>query len=115
MIASVHHMQTVPGYKLTKFDKNIFLWAGRFQTEDEIPSNVSFEMLDAARNRVRVKACYIMIGLTAGACFVMIASGKKAAQRHESLTNWNLAKKTMWKEEAQHEQECTSAARTKAQ
>ncbi|KAB0394287.1 hypothetical protein E2I00_005697, partial [Balaenoptera physalus] len=73
------------------------------------------EMIDAARNRARVKACYVMIGLTIIACFAVIASAKRsvrmlcflfvrlflqAAERHESLTSWNLAKKGKWREEA---------------
>lgn len=34
-------------------------------------------MLDKARNKARVKACYIMIGLSIVACFAVIASAKK--------------------------------------
>lgn len=67
---------------------------------EEIPPEVPPEMIDAARNKARVKACYIMIGLTIIACFAVIASGKRAAERHESLTSWNLAKKAKWREEA---------------
>ncbi|KFP59563.1 Protein FAM162B, partial [Cariama cristata] len=58
------------------------------------------EMLDRARNKARVKACYIMIALSIVACFAVIASAKKAAARHESLTSWNLAKKAQWRKEA---------------
>ncbi|XP_015211413.1 protein FAM162B [Lepisosteus oculatus] len=94
-----------PGYKPSRFDKKILLWSGRFKTEDDIPAIVSFEMLATARNKARVKICYIMIGMTVVACFVMIASGKRAAERHETLTSWNLAKKAKWKEEAKHEQQ----------
>uniref|UniRef100_A0A803Y556 Family with sequence similarity 162 member B n=1 Tax=Meleagris gallopavo TaxID=9103 RepID=A0A803Y556_MELGA len=63
-------------------------------------SNPRPEMLDRARNKARVKACYIMIGLSIVACFTVIASAKKAAARHESLTSWNLAKKEKWRKEA---------------
>uniref|UniRef100_A0A8C6Z8S1 Family with sequence similarity 162 member B n=1 Tax=Nothoprocta perdicaria TaxID=30464 RepID=A0A8C6Z8S1_NOTPE len=84
-------------YKPSKFDKKILLWTGRFKTEDEIPPRIPPEMLDRARNKARVKACYIMIGLSIVACFAVIAS---AAARHESLTSWNLAKKAKWRQEA---------------
>nr|XP_009680010.1 PREDICTED: protein FAM162B [Struthio camelus australis] len=87
-------------YKPSKFDKKILLWTGRFKTEDEIPPRIPPEMLDRARNKARVKACYIMIGLSIVACFAVIASAKKAAARHESLTSWNLAKKAKWRKEA---------------
>ncbi|XP_042333723.1 protein FAM162B [Sceloporus undulatus] len=88
------------GHKPSTFDKKILLWTGRFKTEDEIPLRISPEMLDAARNKARVKACYIMIGLTIVGCFAVIISAKRAVQRHESLTSWNLAKKAKWREEA---------------
>uniref|UniRef100_A0A8C0GRI0 Family with sequence similarity 162 member B n=1 Tax=Chelonoidis abingdonii TaxID=106734 RepID=A0A8C0GRI0_CHEAB len=90
-------MYKVPGnYKPSNFDKKILMWTGRFKTEEEIPSRIPPEMLDIARNKARVKACYLMIGLTIIACFAVIAS----AEHHESLTSWNLAKKAKWREEA---------------
>ncbi|KAL6046093.1 hypothetical protein STEG23_023637 [Scotinomys teguina] len=58
------------------------------------------EMVDAARNKARVKTCYIMIGLTIVPCFAVIVSTKRAVERHESLTSWNLAKKAKWRKEA---------------
>lgn len=39
-------------------------------------------MLDKARNKARVKACYIMIGLSIIACFAVIASAKKVRYGH---------------------------------
>lgn len=36
-------------------------------------------MIDAARNRVRVKACYVMMAATIGACVVMIILGKQVS------------------------------------
>lgn len=38
-----------------------------------------FEMIDAARNKVRVKACYIMMAATIGACLFMIFLGKRVS------------------------------------
>uniref|UniRef100_A0A8B9EE09 Family with sequence similarity 162 member B n=1 Tax=Anser cygnoides TaxID=8845 RepID=A0A8B9EE09_ANSCY len=89
--------KVVASYKPSKFDRKILLWTGRFKTEEEIPPRIPPEMLDRARNKARVKACYIMIGLSIVACFAVIAS---AAARHESLTSWNLAKKAKWRKEA---------------
>lgn len=37
-------------------------------------------MIDAARNKVRVKACYVMIVLTIGACLVMVVQGKRVSE-----------------------------------
>uniref|UniRef100_A0A8C0ZMB0 Protein FAM162B n=1 Tax=Castor canadensis TaxID=51338 RepID=A0A8C0ZMB0_CASCN len=86
--------------KPSQFDKKILLWTGRFKSVEHIPPLVPPEMIDAARNKARVKACYIMIGLTIIACIAVIVSAKRAAKRHESLTSWNLAKKAKWREEA---------------
>uniref|UniRef100_G1PF78 Family with sequence similarity 162 member B n=1 Tax=Myotis lucifugus TaxID=59463 RepID=G1PF78_MYOLU len=87
-------------HKPSQFDKKILLWTGRFKAMEDIPPLIPREMIDAARNKARVKACYIMIGLTIIACFAVIASAKRAVERHESLTSWNLAKKAKWREEA---------------
>ncbi|XP_035178836.1 protein FAM162B isoform X1 [Oxyura jamaicensis] len=92
--------KVVASYKPSKFDRKILLWTGRFKKEEEIPPRIPPEMLDRARNKARVKACYVMIGLSIVACFAVIASAKKAAARHESLTSWNLAKKAKWRKEA---------------
>lgn len=36
-------------------------------------------MLDAARNKVRVKACYVMMAVTIGACLLMVVLGKRVS------------------------------------
>nr|XP_033794297.1 protein FAM162B [Geotrypetes seraphini] len=105
----------MPGYKPSNFDKKVLLWTGRFKAEEDIPARISTEILDAARNKARIKACYIMIAVSIIACFAMIASGKKAAARHESLTSWNLAKKAKLRQEAQSELESTGAAQSRTQ
>nr|XP_012609315.1 protein FAM162B isoform X1 [Microcebus murinus] len=92
--------QVLAQHRPSQFDKKILLWTGRFKSMEEIPPQVPPEMIDAARNKARVKVCYIMIGLTIIACFAVIASAKRAVERHESLTSWNLAKKAKWREEA---------------
>ncbi|XP_007908529.1 protein FAM162B [Callorhinchus milii] len=112
---TVRYTQKVPGHRPSQFDKRILLWSGRFKNAEDIPAFVSFDMLNASRNRARVKTCYIMIILTIIACFVMIASGKQAVERHESLTSWNRAKKARWREEALREQEVAGAVSIKSQ
>ncbi|XP_061660505.1 protein FAM162B isoform X2 [Syngnathoides biaculeatus] len=97
----------IPGYRPSELDKKMLLWSGRYKTADQIPDLVSFEVLDAARNKVRVKACYMMMAATVGACLLMIFLGKRAASRNESLTGQNMERKAKWKEELQREQEGT--------
>lgn len=90
----------VPLHKPTDWEKKILIWSGRFKSKDQIPETISFEMLDAAKNKVRVKISYIMIALTVAGCIVMVIEGKKAARRNESLTSLNLEKKARLREEA---------------
>ncbi|XP_059182960.1 protein FAM162B [Centropristis striata] len=93
----------LPGYKPSNLDRKILIWSGRFKTPDQIPEFVSFEMIDAARNKVRVKVCYIMIAVTMGACLLMVVLGKRAAHNNESLTSMNMAKKAKWREEVERD------------
>ncbi|XP_008064991.1 protein FAM162A [Carlito syrichta] len=90
----------VPLHKPTDWEKKILIWSGRFKKEDEIPETVSFEMLDAAKNKIRVKISYVMIALTVAGCVLMVIEGKKAAKRNETLTSLNLEKKARLREEA---------------
>lgn len=87
-------------HKPTDWEKKILIWSGRFKKEDEIPETISFEMLDAAKNKIRVKISYVMIALTVAGCILMVIEGKKAAKRNESLTSMNLEKKARLREEA---------------
>ncbi|XP_061569413.1 protein FAM162B [Cololabis saira] len=105
----------VPGYKPSDFDKKIFLWSGRFKSVDQIPETVSFEMIDSARNKIRVKLAYLMMGTTIGACLLMVFVGKRAAGRNESLTAQNMEKKARWREELQRENANAAAVSAKAQ
>ncbi|XP_071997824.1 protein FAM162B isoform X1 [Engystomops pustulosus] len=89
----------IPRYTPNPFDKKILRWTGRYKSEEDIPPTIPLEMLVRARNKARIQACYIMIAITVVACFAVIASGKKAASRHESLTSLNLAKKEKWRQE----------------
>lgn len=99
----------LPGYRPSNLDRKILVWSGRFKTAEQIPQFVSFEMIDAARNKMRVKACYGMMGATIGACLLMVFLGKRATARHESLSEQNMEKKVRWREEWQKEREDTAA------
>ncbi|XP_008306194.1 protein FAM162B isoform X2 [Cynoglossus semilaevis] len=77
----------VPGLKPSNLEKKILIWSGRFQTEDQIPELVSPNMIDASRNRVRIKA----------------------ASRNESLMATNIEKKARLRESARQEKEAANA------
>ncbi|XP_010300420.2 protein FAM162B isoform X3 [Balearica regulorum gibbericeps] len=101
-----------PGYKAfkndrmpTNFDKKVLVWAGRFKKEEDIPKHISSEVLDAARNSVRIKVCYIMIALTLLGCLAMVITGKEAAKRDHTLLRMNIEKKAKWRAEAETDEE----------
>uniref|UniRef100_A0AAY5K4A7 Family with sequence similarity 162 member B n=1 Tax=Esox lucius TaxID=8010 RepID=A0AAY5K4A7_ESOLU len=100
----------LPGYRPSPMDQRILVWSGRYKTPDQIPDLVSFETLDAARNKLRVKACYGMIVITILACLITVIMGKRAAGRNESLTALNMEKKARWREEAKIAREEEAAA-----
>ncbi|XP_019371627.1 PREDICTED: protein FAM162A [Gavialis gangeticus] len=83
----------MPGHRPTDWDKRIFLWSGRFKKAEDIPETVSFEMIDAARSKLRVKMSYLMVVLTVLGCLAMAIQGKQTLKRHESLVSQNLEKK----------------------
>ncbi|XP_069723559.1 protein FAM162B-like isoform X2 [Phaenicophaeus curvirostris] len=89
----------------TNFDKKVLVWAGRFKREEDIPKHISSEVLDAARNRVRIKVCYIMIALTLLGCLAMVITGKEAAKRDHTLLKMNVEKKAKWRAEVEKDQE----------
>lgn len=48
------------------------------------------ETLDRARDRFRVKVCIYMMIATLIGCIIMIVSGKRAAERGESVSKSNM-------------------------
>ncbi|XP_017926104.1 protein FAM162B, partial [Manacus vitellinus] len=89
----------------TNFDKKVLVWAGRFKKEEDIPKHISSDVLDAARNVVRIKVCYIMIALTVLGCLTMVITGKEAAKKDQTLLRVNIEKKAKWRAEAEKDQE----------
>ncbi|XP_075291333.1 protein FAM162B isoform X2 [Opisthocomus hoazin] len=93
----------------TNFDKKVLLWAGRFKKEEDIPKHISSEVLDAARNSVRIKVCYIMIALTLLGCLAMVIRGKEAAKKDHTLLRMNIEKKAKWRAEEEKDEEAAIA------
>ncbi|XP_032300413.1 protein FAM162B-like isoform X1 [Coturnix japonica] len=92
----------------TNFDKKVLVWAGRFKKEEDIPQYITPEVLDAARNTVRIKVCYIMIALTLLGCLAMVITGKEAAKNDYTLLRMNEEKKAKWRAEAKKDQEAAA-------
>ncbi|KFW97350.1 Protein FAM162B, partial [Phalacrocorax carbo] len=89
----------------TNFDKKVLIWSGRFKKEEDIPKHISSEVLDVARNNVRIKICYIMIALTLLGCLAMVITGKEAAKKDHTLLRMNIEKKAKWRAEVEKDEE----------
>ncbi|XP_076868785.1 protein FAM162B [Brachyhypopomus gauderio] len=98
------HAFKLPGFRPSNMDKKFLIWSGRFKTVEEIPEFVSYETIDKARNKMRVRACYVMIGVTLIGCVAMIFLGKEAARHHVNLTSMNMEKKAQWRQDVQQDQ-----------
>lgn len=70
---------------------------------DKITNNFSQEVMERTRNKIRIKLANIMMALTAIACVFMVISGKKAAERGESVQKANLDWHKEYNEQAQIE------------
>ncbi|NXR18480.1 F162B protein, partial [Cinclus mexicanus] len=89
----------------TNFDKKVLVWSGCFKKEEDIPRHILSEVLNAARNIVRIKVCYIMIALTVLDSVTMIIIGKEAAKKDLVLLRVNTEKKAKWRAEVKKGQE----------
>uniref|UniRef100_A0A8C4QJ76 Family with sequence similarity 162 member A n=1 Tax=Eptatretus burgeri TaxID=7764 RepID=A0A8C4QJ76_EPTBU len=94
----------LPSRRPTPLDKRILLWARRYKSFDDIPEVVSFQMINTAKNRLRVKIAYIMMVLTIIGCFIMITSGKKILMNRIGFTRIFLlpcASQQLWMQKEQ--------------
>ncbi|XP_061777286.1 protein FAM162B [Nerophis ophidion] len=113
--ASPHLGFKIPGHKPSPMDTRILLWSKRFKRVEDIPEFLPFETLDAAKNKLRIRVCYMMIAATIGGCVLMIVMSKRAVARHGSLSDQNLKQKAKWREDLHRQQEAAAALSDKAQ
>ncbi|KAJ8940015.1 hypothetical protein NQ314_010846 [Rhamnusium bicolor] len=77
-------------HKVNNLEKRFLVWTGKYKTVEEVPSFVSQSVVERARNRMRIRiANYMMLAAAVG-CVIMIYSGKKAAERGESVQKQNI-------------------------
>ncbi|NXP31781.1 F162B protein, partial [Leiothrix lutea] len=94
--------------RTTNFDKKVLAWSGHFKREEDILRHISSEVLDTARNIVRIKVCYITIALTVLGCVTLIITGKElsaAMKKDQRLLRVNTEKKAKWRAEVEKGQE----------
>jgi len=76
-------------YKVNNLEKRFLVWTGKYKSVEEVPALVASEVVEKARNRMRIRVANIMIVMTLAACLVVSISGKRAHQRGESVQKEN--------------------------
>jgi len=78
-------------HKVNNLEKRFLVWTGKFKTIEEVPKYVSSEMVEKARNRMRIRVANLMMVITLVACLAVSISGKRAHDRGESIQKENEA------------------------
>ncbi|RZB39786.1 UPF0389 domain containing -like, partial [Asbolus verrucosus] len=77
-------------HKVNNLEKKFLVWTGKYKSVEEVPAYVQQNVVERARNRMRIKISNYMMALTVVGCIVMVYFGKRAAGRGESVVKENL-------------------------
>ncbi|KZS18150.1 UPF0389 protein [Daphnia magna] len=76
-------------HKVSPFEQRLLVWSGQFRKTTDVPPLVSNAMIENARSHFRIKVNLAIAGITVLGSFLMIISGKNAAQRGENINEYN--------------------------
>jgi len=77
-------------HRVNSIDKRCLVWTKKYKSIDEVPAMVSTDVVERARNRVRIRLANIMMALTLVGCLFMAFSGKRGRERGESVHQMNI-------------------------
>ncbi|XP_014271437.1 UPF0389 protein CG9231 [Halyomorpha halys] len=77
-------------HRPNNLERKILVWTGRFKNDGEIPPEIPQDTMEKARNKARIKIANYMMAATVLACLGMVISGKKAAERGETIAKMNI-------------------------
>ncbi|CAH0557105.1 unnamed protein product [Brassicogethes aeneus] len=100
-IRSEHGRLESPGHRVNNLERKFLVWTGKYKTVEEVPNFVAQNVMERARNRMRIRIANYMIVGTAVGCLIMVYSGKNAAKRGESVQQQNLE----WHKSVKEEEE----------
>lgn len=86
-------------HKVNNLEKRFLVWTKKFKSIDEVPAYIAPEIMDKARNRIRIRVANIMMVGTLVACLLIAINGRKARQAGDSVQKRNLA----WHQELKEE------------
>lgn len=85
-----NHDLNRPTHKVNNLEKRFLVWTGKYKSVDEVPDRVNQNVVERARNRMRIRIANYMMAATIIGCLLMVYSGKRAAQKGESVAKQNL-------------------------
>ncbi|XP_018327883.1 UPF0389 protein CG9231 [Agrilus planipennis] len=90
-------------HRVNNFEKRCLVWTGKYKTIEEVPGLVPQDVMEKARNRIRIRLANIMMILTALGCFFIVKSGKKLRDEGDSLSKRSMDWHQSLKDEAAKE------------
>ncbi|GLV42170.1 Listerin E3 ubiquitin protein ligase 1 [Carabus blaptoides fortunei] len=87
-------------HRVNELEKRFLVWSGKYKNVNDVPSLVAPSVVEKARNKARIRIANIMILMTALACLGMIISGKRAAERGDTVQKANIEWHNRVKEDA---------------
>lgn len=90
-------------HKVNDFERKLLVMFKKYKTKEEIPTFVNQDVVEKVRNKFRIRAANIMMLLTLIGCGFMIASGKKAQEKGDSVLKMNQDWHVEYEQKAQAE------------
>ncbi|KAK9298535.1 hypothetical protein QLX08_008134 [Tetragonisca angustula] len=79
-----------PMHAVSSMDKRILVWVKRFPSIDQVPDYVSYQCLQHAHTKARIRVCFIMFFLGIVICVAAIMSGKREAAAGKNIATERL-------------------------
>ncbi|XP_066296540.1 UPF0389 protein CG9231-like [Branchiostoma lanceolatum] len=84
---------SMPGYMPSNKEKWMLVFTGRYPSKADIPKEVSYDELTAAKDKMRVYVATLLVILTFVCAFGVAMWGKSERDRGESLLKRNLQRR----------------------
>nr|BAN21447.1 conserved hypothetical protein [Riptortus pedestris] len=70
-------------------ERKMLVWTGLYKKLEDVPKIVPVETIEKARNKMRIKVSNWMMAATVVGCIIMAITGKRRAERGESIAKMN--------------------------
>lgn len=77
-------------HKVDNLEKRFLVWTGKYKTIAEVPNFVGQNVMERARNRMRIRIANYMMLATALGCCLMVYLGKSDKAKGDSIVKRNL-------------------------